>query len=439
MGFVSGIRTRSGNARATGTARGPVGRGPALLLALATLALLLLLSPFAATAFAQGGHIQGTVTDAGSTPLQGITVTAYAYDFSFGSWSYAADTSTDAAGTYDLGGLASTYFVVEFSDPMGTYISEYYDNQSSWDYAWWLWLDPDATTSGIDASLSRPCSISGVVTSAKTGDPLANVLVDLYRPSPWGGWENPTSVLTDDAGAYSLVGLSPGEYRLGFWPTDGLHLLEYYENAATVDLATSLYPADGEALTGYDAALDQHSSISGTVTDVYGTAIVTSYIELYQSDGSGGWSYLTYAYGDTSGDYTFTGLTAGDYRVGFFDLHGRVHRRVLRQRRDARRGDRRSRSPAARARHRHRRSAVGVRPHRRDGAQHRRRRHRRHLRRGLSLQARLGQLTSGSPTYRPAVTARTTSPGWPRDPTGSASATGTMVSTSASTTTTPPN
>ena len=58
------------------------------------------------------------------------------------------------------------------------------------------------------------------------------------------------------------------------------------------------------------------------MTDVYGTAIGTSYIELYQSDGSGGWSYLTYAYGDTSGDYTFTGLTAGDYRVGFFDYMG---------------------------------------------------------------------------------------------------------------------
>ena len=170
-----------------GSARPAAPRGRLLLLALTALALLLLLSSFTATAFAQGGHIQGTVTDAGSTPLQGIAVTAYAYDFSFGRLGVRrghVDRRLRRPTTSAASPAPTSWSVPRPAGRLHERVL--YDQRADDGRCLVLWLDLDATMSGVDASLSRPCSISGVVTSAKTGDPLANVWVDRVPPVPLG-------------------------------------------------------------------------------------------------------------------------------------------------------------------------------------------------------------------------------------------------------------
>src|SRR5690606_5513417 len=57
--------------------------------------------------------ISGTVTGA-TGPLEDVWVTAYTYDAEYEYWSEVAGTSTDADGTYRIGGLPTDEYVIGY-------------------------------------------------------------------------------------------------------------------------------------------------------------------------------------------------------------------------------------------------------------------------------------------------------------------------------------
>jgi hypothetical protein len=112
---------------------------------------------------------------------------------------------------------------------------------------------------------------------------------------------------TDGSGAYSLVGLSPGDYSLTFH-------LDGYLDPAPVPVIVVDY---GTTVTAPDVALVAPSTVSGTVTDAGSTAVAGATVSI---DGPS-FSQTTTA-GD--GTYSFTGLAVGDYTLtvsasGFVD------------------------------------------------------------------------------------------------------------------------
>jgi 5-hydroxyisourate hydrolase-like protein (transthyretin family) len=168
-----------------------------------------------------GGHVTGTVTDAATgAPLANVLVqSVYRYGNSFDYW--LTDAMTDAAGRYDIGGLApGQIFLITRSVNVPGYVDEYYDNNPC------VGPCPDSSTqvppptpitivsgvtvAGRDFALDPGGAISGRITNA-AGQPIPNISVSI------NALVNNTlrlmgSVSTNADGVYRMSGLATGTY-----------------------------------------------------------------------------------------------------------------------------------------------------------------------------------------------------------------------------------
>lgn len=171
--------------------------------------------------------------------------------------------------------------------------------------------------------LTVQTEIFGNVTDEQTGLPLEDIQVTAYQyyEDPYFGsyWDSVSSASTDVNGNYSIRVLDAGAYRIGFHDNSGGYITEYYDNAADLDSADDITIV-GTSQT-VNASLATASRIEGTVTAAQG-GLPLEYIdvEVYQWDPVGeDWSYVSYGYTDENGNYRAGWLSAGTYRIGFFD------------------------------------------------------------------------------------------------------------------------
>lgn len=165
-------------------------------------------------------------------------------------------------------------------------------------------------------------TLSGVVTGPG-GVPVANVDVDLYAyDASAAEWDYVDGVTSNGSGAYSLS-TPPGDYRVGFFPSTDAHVYEYYDNAATVEAATTFSIPDGGSRV-LNAELAAPGAITGTVTGPPGSAGALGALLMRPYAGPTqpeqywpGWEIITFVRADAAGAYSFPGLRAGSYRVGF--------------------------------------------------------------------------------------------------------------------------
>lgn len=230
---------------------------------------------------AQGRSISGVVElpqDVPAAWMQGVTVNASAG--SGASQSASVDPET---GQYTITGLLPDAYRVHFysssfwvGDERVTpnLVAEYFDGTTRYADATLV----DVTTedaSGVDASLSSGRSLSGTVTlpeSVPTGW-LNGVMVSANSADGSGGGYSSTFV-DPSTGAYELVGLPSGSYKVQFQATsywaDGSYehpnlVAEYFDNAADWSAASSIDLSEGD-VEGIDAELSEGRSISGRVT-----------------------------------------------------------------------------------------------------------------------------------------------------------------------------
>lgn len=95
--------------------------------------------------------LRGTVTDRGSTPLSGVTVTATA------AGEPPATTTTDVSGEYQFVDLAPGDWTVHF-DPAAPHVAEYHDDAHSPDLATPVPVSAAGMSTGVDASLGSTCT-----------------------------------------------------------------------------------------------------------------------------------------------------------------------------------------------------------------------------------------------------------------------------------------
>ena len=285
------------------------------------LLLLLLLGAIAVlSGQARAASISGTVSDGGGAPLVDIVVTAYA-DTGTG-WSAVDSQVTDAAGGYLLDGLADGTYRVYASDPGGSYVAEWYDDQPSVATAQDIVLDPGNPAAQADMVLAGSGQVTGSVTDA-VGEPLAGIRVSAYR-SLSGGWPEQSAAFTGTDGAYVIGALPAGDYRIGFLDPSGANATEYYRDTPDFDSALALSLGAGATLAGVDAELAAVGALSGQVSDPSAVPLAGILVVAHRDDGSG-FAQVAFNQTDAGGAFAFTGLAPGTYRLQCIDNSG-LHR-----------------------------------------------------------------------------------------------------------------
>jgi hypothetical protein len=287
-----------------------------------------------------GQGISGTVTaSAGGGALAGVIV--YVYD-RYGDHMGSATTGSD--GSYTVTGLApsATGYTVCFdasSATGGSSLAGYADqcyNQVPWNgfppipaNATRVPVTAGGTTTGVDVALTSEGGISGTVTAATDGDPLANVIVYVYDQN---GNQLNDGVSTGSDGSYTVTGLAPSAtgYIVCFdarsatgggssagYADQCYNQVAWNPNLLLPSGATAVPVTAGVISTGIDAALPTDEGISGTVTAAAGgSALANVTILVFDQYDNLVSSNVTTG---SDGSYTVTGLvtSAPGYRVCF--------------------------------------------------------------------------------------------------------------------------
>lgn len=320
------------------------GRSAAALAVAVLLMLGLLAAPASAAAPTTTGAITGKVLSdpTATTPsaaLVGIDVDLYVKtsdgcgDF---FWDYQNTVTTTAAGAYTFGSLAPGEYRIGYNGDRD-HLDEFYDNAADIDSAATVTVAA-ASVALKDAKLASRGSITGNVSPAAAGSAgISGVEVNLYQYVDGDGsfpgfWSAVDAATTNAAGNYSLTGIQPGTYRLGFSGKPN-YASEFHRNALTVDTALNVEVTANSAPLTIDADLAPARHVTGKVTstaippllgllggtpavDLPGILVSASRVGSSDEDVS---DTVTAA----NGTYDLGGLDAGQYVIKFSDPAGK--------------------------------------------------------------------------------------------------------------------
>jgi hypothetical protein len=210
----------------------------------------------------QSGSISGTVTNRLGKPLARICVEASSPGaptptFFFGP-GFALTTKN---GSYVMRGMAPGSYVLHFVDCLHrTYGSRWYQHKASPQSATPVSVTPGGTTTGIDETLARGGSISGLVRDS-SGAPLPGACVDAIDATT----QSVGFGRADSTGHYTIPALSTGSYQLTFFPC----IRSKPRLAASVRPGLVAVQAPN-AVTGINGKLGIAGSIMGTARDSAG-------------------------------------------------------------------------------------------------------------------------------------------------------------------------
>ncbi|MFC6150969.1 MULTISPECIES: fibronectin type III domain-containing protein [Mumia] len=274
-----------------------------------------------------GATLSGKVTGSGGAPLADVEVTVFEPSEEWGGWMPVGYAYSDAGGVYTASGLRAGTYRLELEPEDGRHVAEYWDDAASLDVADDVTVTADGVVTGLDAALSLGSSISGKV-SLPTGGTARDVDVTAYVWSDEVGWDWAANGEVRSDGTYTLGGLGPGTYTLGFYPHSGMYARQYWKGRGSVDNADRIEVGRSAHLTGKDVTLARAGSLSGVVRGASGPLADVN-IDVYaQNAVTGAWSSAESGWTEEDGSYTVTGLQPGTYRVGFQDYEG-VHAQEL--------------------------------------------------------------------------------------------------------------
>ena len=244
-------------------------------IAAAAAVVLMAVVPAAAQA---AGSISGVVT----SETTGVTVPGQKVEIYAAPGALVTTTCTGPAGTYVVGGLAAGTYTVRFIDDFarcGTdnraFAPEWYDGFSRRIKAVPVTVTDGVGTGDISASLRPAAEVSGTVTDAATGAPVANVTVEFLDTE----FSVVHSTCTAPDGTYRLRPLPFGVYFVKFI-ADGrcgpvaAYITQYYDgvpltaSAQFISLVAGQLVPDVNArlIAGVAAELTVSTAGAGTVT-----------------------------------------------------------------------------------------------------------------------------------------------------------------------------
>ena len=276
-----------------------------------------------AAARAQTGSISGTVTAAaGGAPISGMTLFLY----NSGGGSVPGVNITNASGVYTISNLTPGNYYLQTSSqgfhdqPFLNFVDKLYTNAGGITCPGGactitsgtpIAVTAGATTSGINFSLAGGGLVSGTVTAG--GASVDTAMVTIYNASGVfvGYYYYGTA-----SGSFSVPGLPTGTY----YATASLFgfVKQLYSGfscpgvSCSVTGGTAIAVTAGATTPNVNFALVSSGAITGTVTRaVGGTAISSLPVQVFNAGGT----FVTTASTNASGNYTASGLAAGNHFV----------------------------------------------------------------------------------------------------------------------------
>jgi len=274
--------------------------------------------------------VSGTVTDGLGNGIEGVFVAGFLKDADGNYQQQQPDAITLADGTFDFGKVQAGEWKFRFMGENN--VTEYFDNVYSLAAATEVTLTPTSARTDINAVLSQPGSVSGILRDDVTGAVLEGIQVTIWPLPGVGSGGEFGSAITDAAGHYSIPVMAPGGYVMAFndvyttpegeTPAHRRYPTQYFDRALAENDAM---PVDlvVDADRSRDASLVPGAIISGSVTSS-GTAVPGAKVEVYRKVGADYYLENSWAptYSAMDGTYEVDGLQAGTYRVQFTPLVG---------------------------------------------------------------------------------------------------------------------
>jgi hypothetical protein len=263
-----------------------------------------------------GGRISGSVKDANNLPLANVTVKISS------STGPGDETLTDAFGNFISSGLAT-----------GTYYVSTINSVGLVDYVWNnlvcahdfcdenlgtpIAVTVPSTTTGINFVLIPGQTISGTVTAAAGGAPIADISVSLMNANgTFVGGAN-----TDASGAFTSGAVPPGTYYVGTFANG---FIQQLYNHVSCPNGCPPSPAGTPVVVANQPVININfsllatggtGSITGTVTDVVGGTSPTGVqVQLIGPAFTGGAAPVATTT-TIAGVYTFSNIPTGSYYV----------------------------------------------------------------------------------------------------------------------------
>ncbi|MCX5922732.1 MAG: carboxypeptidase regulatory-like domain-containing protein [Candidatus Dependentiae bacterium] len=224
-----------------------------------------------------GGTISGTVTNAITTlPIAGATIEVFQDNTLIGQ------ATTNGSGGYSVPNLAPGNYVV-LATAAG--FESHVEGAN---------VQVSAITVVDFALATTPGSIAGTITDSVSTNPIVGAVVQVFDGTILVNFAD-----TDGSGNYTFADLAPGSYTVVASAAD-------YQSKAVGAIVVA------SATTTVDIALNSNpGSITGLVTNAAnGAGIAGSVVEVFQNH-----TFIASALTDENGNYSITGLAAGDYIV----------------------------------------------------------------------------------------------------------------------------
>ena len=261
------------------------------------------------------GHVSDALTEAAVVDVE-VCVVLPGEDFYFNG--HCA--RSGIGGDYAISGLRAGSYLVRFKPTktevspghLGTpYLSQFYDEEDREGEAETVAVSAGGTSGSIDAAMRRGGEVSGTVTAAGDGAPLAGIEVCVGAP---GDYLNGTCTETAADGTYTLTGLDDGRYRVAFstaYDDERNFIRQYSDGRLTEGEADLVTVTAGEETAGIDAEMQAGGTIAGRVTDATSQAPVAG-IRVCTTNYN-----ARCAVTDAGGEYELRGLPNGSYKLRF--------------------------------------------------------------------------------------------------------------------------
>ena len=253
----------------------------------------------------QLGTVTGIVRFGGRTgrPLGGVcvSVTSPTNMSDFGS------ATSGKNGEYVVDGLpAGRYQVQAYAGcgNSGNYLSATYPHR--------VHVADGRTTSGINLYMQDGGTLTGTVTAAATGRPLAGICVFD---------ENGDGAVSGKNGAYTIDELPTERTTVSFnggCGNRGSYAPQNYDNQVAVEAAREVRVTAGQVTAGINAAMLPGATIAGWVTSPHGRPVPGVCVEIVPAGQSGFGIYGGSATTNKAGSYVEANLAPGGYAVAFF-------------------------------------------------------------------------------------------------------------------------